>query len=284
MANSNMRDFTSFNQAFTSLSTSARAQIAMRLLNASESIADTIRGLPTDYARAYAGVITQEYDSDNHVQDVTPEKPRSTVDYLIVDAKAKFEESVRVMESLKDSFDGSTVCTIPNDSHISYGVENINKTYVYIDSFSVGSGRVRISFDLISFNIVIYSESASNYRDREIPGNYAGYNRASFTVGGAMYLIICSFIKDNKIYSMSMFEDSSNGIANAVLRFATNYNSRYRAATVDLTSAPISLITTTETQYDGITISGATVELSNDDLLGLVDPTAMQTALNSLIQ
>lgn len=284
MANSNMKDFTSFNNAFQSLSTSSRAQVAMRLLNASESIKDTVQGLPTDYARAYAGVITQEYDADNHVQDVTPDKPRATVDYLIVDAKAKFEAAVNVMDSLKDSFNGNTTCTIPDDSSFSYGLEKISQYIIFLNTINPGSNPVRIGFNIITKELVFYFLEDPIYSE-EVPADYPGYHVYAQSVGSSKFLIAVNFLLGGKIYNISAFEDISNGFNAFQMYLQTNYDSRKFGAVFNIANEGhgSTMSTTKAGSYDGLSLAGATVSISNSNLLGLVDPTAMQSALNALV-
>lgn len=85
----------------TLMASSVPRETISRIINVVSNAAQSIQDLPDQWARAYAGVQTVEYDSDGHVSDVTTPDAISTVNATIARATGSFSSSNDLYKSLK---------------------------------------------------------------------------------------------------------------------------------------------------------------------------------------
>lgn len=264
---SNMKDFAAFNSAMSDLTTSARAQVILKLLQASNDLMAAVKDLPTNYARAYSGVITQEYDSSNHVIDVTDVKPRTTVDYLIHQARNSFIEAKQVLESLEKQV---TDISIPvSMTAIDQSIEKTGKHLLFITGVVVNNRD--IVFDINSGELWNTAHGAID-SSQLIPNNY----RDSTYVNISTNVRLCneSFIKNGKLESVSILIDGS-AAPTAKVSMTSSIGWQISEATFN------SMTQAQSVTPSGLALSGTIT--SSQDYFGLADPTAMLNALDGLV-
>lgn len=285
MANSNMKDFSSFNVAYRDLGQSQQAIAIQKALQASQNVEAAVSGLPTEYARAYSGVITQEYDANNHVTDVTPAEPRTTVDYLITAAKNRFDSAVSTLNKCKAIISDTVTVHLGDLSNIRdqvYPSRN-DERYIVIAI----NGNNSLCFDLITceFKVVLSTgldENEKVSRDKYSPKSATVNNHLlivfDLLINGSVEQLVVEYSFSNNIYTLSGLYTGNNYPLAGNPRFGFSFD-----GSLSNTAGASMPSSSNDASANGFSLESVTAEASIADLIGLCDPSAMSTALNNLL-
>lgn len=270
---SNMKDFTEFNLAFQDMAQSERAILANRALQASAAVQDAVANLPSDYARAYAGVITQEYDSSNHVIDVTDAKPRATVNYLISAAYSKFKTAVGIMETFKNQLEDLRSAFDPSTVDQDLSVVQKHLLPVIIGGTYTGTDGKWLILDLNSGELWIKTQAQAEALDLIPNSDFANIYSLDASTGARF--AFSTFMKNGIVYTVSCTYSYNSGTGKLHCDIVCNYG---WAGTVEFTNM-------TQLSWNGnlngLQITGQ-VSVTGD-YYGLVDPRSMERALDNLL-
>jgi hypothetical protein len=282
-----MKDFTSFNTAFRGLVPSSRLVTVSRVVQAASNLQNPVDGLPNDYARAYAGVITQQYDSNDEVQDVTPDEPRSTVDFLINKSYAQYTNAVKNLEVLKQQLADMSVNVAINQEWAASQGPNGSETYIILAT----NDNYALFYNFRAHVLGIGIRPS----DPALANNTLGSGKVLTTPNGAVSLTISgvdvtfnsqthTFVNtdgnlrsinvewmyaSDKKYKLTLKDSDGYYLNNLLTDVSTSYHT-YDASTESPTSKTMVLPGTVSTS-------------SVDTILGLPDTTPMATALTNLI-